>query len=207
MPTNSNSAPAWNNIGSLLSDLGRYEEARAACTRAIELQPVYPEAYVNLGHLSAELGDTVQAESCFRHAIALAPNLAPAHSRLGVLIGRDLARADEALGCLQRALALNPGDADALNAIGNLLLSAKRIEESHAVFRRAQQLAPFVTWRAITEKPAFSTWLCTAWDISPRRPSGRMAEIPIISDWRVTSISLCACAEILPAPTVTAASA
>ncbi|MEM9448798.1 MAG: tetratricopeptide repeat protein, partial [Cyanobacteria bacterium P01_E01_bin.6] len=38
---------AWNNRGTALSDLGRYEAAIASYDKAIEFKPDYPEAWNN----------------------------------------------------------------------------------------------------------------------------------------------------------------
>jgi tetratricopeptide (TPR) repeat protein len=156
------SAVTHNNLCALLLDTGRLDEGLVAVRAALALAPQFAEAHVNLGHVLTELGDAVEAEAALRTAIALNPALATAHSRLGGLVGRDKARANEAAGHLQQALALQPGDADAMLAIGNLLLDAKRDDEAAVFFARAQEIKPLITWKALQAKADFSVLLLDA---------------------------------------------
>ena len=156
------SAPAQNNLCALMLDSGRLDEGLAAARAALAIAPQFAEAEVNLGHAFMELGEGVEAEAALRRAIALKPALAAAHSRLGALLARDKSRANEAAGHLQQALALNPGEADTMVAIGNLLLDAKRDAEAHVFFARAQQIKPLITWPAEQATPAFRVLLLDA---------------------------------------------
>jgi tetratricopeptide (TPR) repeat protein len=47
---------AWNNRGTALYDLGRYEEAISNCNKAIELKPDYHIAWHNRGIALKALG-------------------------------------------------------------------------------------------------------------------------------------------------------
>jgi tetratricopeptide (TPR) repeat protein len=87
-------------------------EARSAYRRALELDPVHPDAHVNLGRLLHEGGDAAAAAAHYRSALAARPDDATAEFNLGVAL-EDLGEHEEALGAYSRALALDPALADA----------------------------------------------------------------------------------------------
>ncbi|MFR0689778.1 tetratricopeptide repeat protein [Enterobacterales bacterium AE_CKDN230030158-1A_HGKHYDSX7] len=104
---------AWNNLGNLLKNSFRHErrqEAVACYRHAIAANPRYASAHNNLGHaLDSILGDKAGAESSFRSAIACDPAYLQAHLNLSDILDRT-GRPDEALGILQKALTLQPGN-------------------------------------------------------------------------------------------------
>jgi predicted O-linked N-acetylglucosamine transferase (SPINDLY family) len=97
---------ACANLGSALRNLGRPDEAAAACERALELRPGFAAALCNLGLVRKDQGRAPAALDCFRKAIAADPGLAQAHLNLGyALVDAGL---DGALACFERAVALDP---------------------------------------------------------------------------------------------------
>ena len=47
---------AYNNLGLLLQDLRRWDEAEISCKKAVEYGPQSPEAQFNLAHSYQKLG-------------------------------------------------------------------------------------------------------------------------------------------------------
>jgi Flp pilus assembly protein TadD len=136
---------AWQNLGSVLSDLGRPEEAIPCLQRALSLRPDYPMAQLNLGNALWATNCPEAAIAAYRSAIALRPDFAEAHHCLAILlgaVGAADARLDEAIASVRRALALQPGYAEAHNTFGNLLRTAGRTAEAVPCYRRAIALAP-----------------------------------------------------------------
>ncbi len=73
-------------LGALLMREGRRNEALAALARAMELEPMLPDAYGLLGQLFREEGDGAQAETYLREAVRLAPGDATQTTRLADLL-------------------------------------------------------------------------------------------------------------------------
>ncbi|CEG12360.1 hypothetical protein MSIBF_A2190001 [groundwater metagenome] len=65
---------AHNNLGNLLGDLKRFEEAEKEYREAIRLNPNYADAHNNLGNLLGDLKRFEEAEKEYREAIRLNPN-------------------------------------------------------------------------------------------------------------------------------------
>ena len=63
-------AGAHNNLGNLLGDTGRLDEAEACFQRALELEPEYAQAHSNLGLLYWKAGRLDEAEACLRRSSA-----------------------------------------------------------------------------------------------------------------------------------------
>ena len=75
-----------NNLGHALIALGKPAPAAAACQRASELKPDYPEAFCNWGLALAELERFDEAEAKYRQAIKISPRFAGAYNNLGLLL-------------------------------------------------------------------------------------------------------------------------
>jgi hypothetical protein len=67
-------AEANNNLGLVLADLGRFEQAEACYHEALRLNPGYAEAHTNLGCALKELNRVEEALACFDMALRLAPD-------------------------------------------------------------------------------------------------------------------------------------
>ena len=93
---NPNHADAHANLGGILSDLGKLEEAELSQRKAIELNPKHANAHSNLGVILRDLGKLQEAELSSRKAIEIKPDLANAHYNLGRVFN-DLKKLDNAL--------------------------------------------------------------------------------------------------------------
>jgi tetratricopeptide (TPR) repeat protein len=88
-----------------------------------------------------QAGDPGAAAGFFSRAARARPAFADAHANLGYALTR-LARFDDAVTSLQRALALHPEDKLAANNLGNALLALGRTAEAIAAYRRALVIDP-----------------------------------------------------------------
>ncbi|HEY8025382.1 MAG TPA: tetratricopeptide repeat protein [Burkholderiaceae bacterium] len=156
------SAAAHDTLGAQLSDLGRFAEAEAEFRRALEVDPNYFQARINLGFVAGALERWNEAEAWYLQVLQAHPDFGEAHRRLGDLLSRLPGRGAEAIPFLERAIALNPADAGSIVTLGNVLMAEKRTEESRALFLRAQQIQPLITWPSKLAKPAFSLLLLDA---------------------------------------------
>ena len=111
-------AEAYLDNGVGLLQKGRFAEAAAELTRAIEKNPKLAEAHYLMGLIRQERGDRELAIASFRAALKIEPRHAAAQARLAEVMtylarARESGYAEAAAAC-RRALALNPSDADSL---------------------------------------------------------------------------------------------
>ena len=82
------------NLSDTLNKLGRFEEAAAASTRALQLDPHSSKAHNNLACSLRELGRAADADALFAKAITLKPQSPEPHYNLAMALLRrgELAR-------------------------------------------------------------------------------------------------------------------
>jgi predicted O-linked N-acetylglucosamine transferase (SPINDLY family) len=124
-----------------LRDEGRFDDAIAACRRAIELKPDYPEACNNLGNALNDSGRFDEAIASYRQAIQLKGDHPEVHNNLGIAL-RGTGRLDEAVASYRRAIELKPDYPEAHNNLGNALKEMGQLDEAIAAYRRATVLRP-----------------------------------------------------------------
>ena len=151
-------ARAHNNLANTSKRLGLLADAERHWTRAIELQPNYAEPYSNLAHLLTDQADYDRAADMARRAIELSPQLADAYLNLA---GVETARQhhEEALRWLRalltfapnhasglaalaarRAVAAGPENADAHDALGQVLQADGQFDAALAALETAATL-------------------------------------------------------------------
>jgi predicted O-linked N-acetylglucosamine transferase (SPINDLY family) len=135
------SAPAHNNYGNALRELGRHEAALRSFDTAIQLNPGYAEAYCNRGLVLAELKRHDAAIENFGQALALRPNSAETHMSRGNSL-RELGQYEAAVAGYEQAIALKPGYAEAHAARGIALFGLRRYDEALAGYDAALALKP-----------------------------------------------------------------
>lgn len=101
------SARAYNNLGNVYAETGRYEEAIALHRKAIVLRPHYAQAYYNLGNEYVEVGEKKLAVAAYKKATEINPDYAKAHNNLGIVYG-SLGKREEAIAQFQKAVEINP---------------------------------------------------------------------------------------------------
>jgi predicted O-linked N-acetylglucosamine transferase (SPINDLY family) len=134
-------AQVHSNLGILLHDRGRLEEAETSYRRALQLKPDYAQALSNLGRTLHDMGRLAEAEAGYRRALQLKPDYAEVHSNLGNTL-HDLGRLDEAEASYRQALRIKPEYAEAHCNLGSTLHDLGRLAEAEASWRRALQLKP-----------------------------------------------------------------
>jgi hypothetical protein len=91
-----NYAQAFNNLGNLLKETGRLEEAKENYTKALTLNPNYAEAHNNLGFTLQQVGKLDEAEASYTKALTMKPDYTEALYNRGYLLFNK-ARYEEAL--------------------------------------------------------------------------------------------------------------
>jgi len=110
---------AYNNLGKLLTEIGRSDEALKYLDKALGLDPNYTSALINKGVALAELGRYSEALGIFDKAINLEPNNEKAWYNKA-LVYYILGKFKEAHECVTKALRINSNYKDALK-LRNLL--------------------------------------------------------------------------------------
>jgi protein O-GlcNAc transferase len=101
------SADSYNDLGNLLAQQGKTEEAIASYQTAIDLQPDFAIAHNNLGNLLVQQGEMEKAIASYQTAIDLQPDLVIAHSNLGNLLAYQ-GETEKAIASYQTAISLQP---------------------------------------------------------------------------------------------------
>src|SRR5579859_4001947 len=102
-------APARVALGTLLNDLGAYDEAAEHLSAALEIEPTHPVARAKLEAAIAGLNprDLAEAVERLRSAALRAPGIAGIHATIGGMLQR-LNRTEEARRSFATAVALAP---------------------------------------------------------------------------------------------------
>lgn len=125
-------------------------QAKAAATKALELDSTLGEAYTALAQATLAYDLNIEeADRLFRRAIELNPNYATAHhwyAESGLL---PVGRFDEAIAEARRALELDPLSVIINADLGTILTEARRYDEAIEQLRKTAEMDPnfyYVRW-------------------------------------------------------------
>jgi tetratricopeptide (TPR) repeat protein len=143
-------AELYTILGRAYKDLNQLENAIAAHTKALEINPNHYKAWNNLGVAYFYLGHLDEAEKNHEKAISIEPTYAFAHASLGaVYIQKNTPR--KAIRALRRAIAINPQISVAHANIALALAVVGRFQEAQASLKQATVLG-YENWRTIQER-------------------------------------------------------
>ncbi|HEX2854742.1 MAG TPA: tetratricopeptide repeat protein [Opitutaceae bacterium] len=132
---------AHGNLGMMLSEAGRLDEALLHVRKAVELHPNAPEPANSLGHVLNLLGRAPEALSHFQRALALRPNFPEAHNNLGIALIATR-RPAEGIAEFNEAIRLDPKYAAPRFNLGLALAQSGRTGEAVGHFEQALRLKP-----------------------------------------------------------------
>jgi tetratricopeptide (TPR) repeat protein len=129
------------NLGFLLGDQEKLDEARECYEKARSLNPAVAEIHHNLGNILREQGKRDEAIACYDEALRLRPTYAKAYVNKGIALvaGGNVESAHE---CLRRAVELDPKVAEAHNSLGTILSARGQPEDAVAQYEIALGLKP-----------------------------------------------------------------
>ena len=130
-----------SNLGRVLLQEGRVDEALPHLLRAVEFAPDYPLPHYNLGSALLARGNVAGALRQFEIHVQLAPRDPIAQYNFGsVLLAQGLAR--EAIPHLEKAVQIRPGAADYHCKLGDACRQAGRAAEAISQYEKALQILP-----------------------------------------------------------------
>jgi tetratricopeptide (TPR) repeat protein len=129
------------NLGTLLLEMGRIDEAAKCLTQAITDGPRFARAYNNLGKALLSQGSLDEGVNRLTQAIKLQPDWPEAHYNLGTALLTQ-SKPAAAIGELSEALRLNPGYAEAHMNFAIASINLGKTNEGLAHLADAVRLAP-----------------------------------------------------------------
>jgi tetratricopeptide (TPR) repeat protein len=132
---------AHNNLGRVLGDAGRTDEAIEHYREALRLKPDYAEAHYNLASALARSGRSEEASEHYQRLLQLEPDNAEAHHGLGRILA-GMGKTDEAIEHYHQALEASPLNAEVHNSLGSALAVVGRFSEAIEHLNQALWLKP-----------------------------------------------------------------
>lgn len=129
-------AQTLNNLGLVLTHLGRFDDAIARFDAAILIRTNFDEAYLNRGNALLAARRPVEAVASFSHAADLMPTSFAALYNLAIA-QKESGQAQAALLSYDKAIAIEPRYAHAHYNRGNVLQSLHRPTEAIASYEQA----------------------------------------------------------------------
>jgi tetratricopeptide (TPR) repeat protein len=132
---------AHSNLGLVLFNKGRIDDAITQCQEAIRLNPKDADAHNNLGIALRKNGRIDEAISQCQEAVRLIPNNADFHNNLGAA-WEAKGHLDEAISCYREALRLHRDYALVHSNLGVALRKNGQIDEAISEYQEAIRLKP-----------------------------------------------------------------
>jgi len=122
-------------------EAGLLDKARAACNRAIQIDPSLAPPWVTLARIDAMAGNAALATQEVEKAIQLDTRSADAYGAQAEVFN-DEGRSDDAIASVQKAADLAPDDWRWPVALGNYYYKAAKLEDAAEQYRKAANLTP-----------------------------------------------------------------
>lgn len=136
-----NNLPIQYNLGHVLGEQRKYDEALAHFAEALRINPDFFDALFNTGITLADMGRAAEGKAYFERALRVDPLSSKAHTQLALALVQEK-RNTEALGEFRRALELAPQDSNAHTNLGLMLARQGELTEAAARLTEAVRLNP-----------------------------------------------------------------
>jgi Flp pilus assembly protein TadD len=133
-----------NNLGTILAEEGKLDEAIAHYSRAIQIKPDAEKAHSNLADVLVRQGKLEPALSHYYKAAQIKPDSWQTHNNIGSLLYR-LGKLDTAMTHYARALKIKPDSPVVHHNIAELLARQGKIEEAISHNLAALEIKPDFT--------------------------------------------------------------
>lgn len=138
---NDKEASYYANLALALKAMQRFDEALAACDKAISRNANLADAYLSRGIALNALGRFDDAVAALKNAVHIAPNFSKAYFQLG-LVFRSLGKLNEASEAFDAVARITPSSADAHFCLAAVLDNLGRWDESATAYSTAIRLKP-----------------------------------------------------------------
>jgi len=135
---------AHNNLGQVLLDKGKADEAMAQFQEARELNPKFDMAYYNIGFVFFKNGRMDEAMTEFQKCLEINRNNVDAHNNLGSALMQK-GRVDESIVQFQKALQINSNMAGIHYNFANALTQKGEFNEAIEEYKKALNINPDYT--------------------------------------------------------------
>ena len=132
---------AHNNLGTVLTNAGKADEAIAHYQEALRIKPDYDTAHYNYANVLVGRGRIDEAVNHYREAVRLNRNYIEAYDNLGTVLLRQ-GNLEEAQLMYHKVLEINPDQPEAHNNLGAVLLKQGRRANALPAFAAAVRLDP-----------------------------------------------------------------
>jgi protein O-GlcNAc transferase len=127
------------NLGVMLGDAGKTDEAAECYRKTLALQPDNISAMNNLANIIRSRGKYDEAIALYQKAVALNPRYAEAYNNMGNAL-REKGDMTSAVAMYQKAVSLNPNLLDAVRNLANGLCVLGNLDGSIAMYKEALKL-------------------------------------------------------------------
>jgi protein O-GlcNAc transferase len=131
-----NYAEAWGNLGLVLHEQDKLDEAISYYQKSLELNPANSAVQSSLARASKAKGDFVTAIASYQKAIDTDPGNIHPYNGLGEIF-IEQKKFNDALKCFQQAIAINPSYAFSHNRLGTVYLDLNQIDRAIHSFHQA----------------------------------------------------------------------
>jgi len=132
---------AHNNLGVVLFEKGKPEEAMEHYNKALRINPENADAHTNMGVVLFTQGKPGLALSRYQEALRIAPNRSDVRANMGAALAA-LNRREEALEYLREALKADPANADAHYNMGCMLAYRGEFNEAAVHYKESLRIRP-----------------------------------------------------------------
>ena len=127
LAANSNDPIVLNNLGCISYIKKNFDEAKKRFLKAVELDPLYSDAYNNLGNIYKNENDLNNAKIYYQKSISLNSNYPDAYSNLGIIFQRE-GNIERAINHFEMAIQLNPKHIHFLNNLSCALIGRNNLK-------------------------------------------------------------------------------
>jgi protein O-GlcNAc transferase len=141
--------PALYNLGLILHETFRLEEAEHCFRRVLELDPIDADALFHLGALLHKRSALQEAAQMYRRALLRAPDNPHLWLAMGAVLGELPGQTEESIRslregrrCLERAIERDPKSLHERNTLGNVLQQEGRLDDAIEQYRASIAISP-----------------------------------------------------------------
>ncbi|HZZ18313.1 MAG TPA: tetratricopeptide repeat protein, partial [Opitutaceae bacterium] len=132
---------AHDNLGIVLNEEGKSDQAASHFLESMRLNPSYPEAFNNYGNLVARAGRWREAGEAYAGALRARPSFSAAEYNWGFSLSQA-GRYASAISHLRNAVQMKPDFAEAHYELGNALANSDHVAEGKSEYEAALVLRP-----------------------------------------------------------------